>query len=63
MLEYSEEIKPKLVSEEDELNSQFYLIEEQDTTLSTIGGFEKDLQLNAGNFNLIKNSNAFKSNA
>jgi hypothetical protein len=27
----------------------------------TTGGFEKDLDLNEMNFNIIKNSNAFKS--
>lgn len=53
-----EEIQKQIILEEQDESSQFDLVEED--TAVTLGGFEKDLDLNEMNFNLIKNSNAFK---
>ena len=53
-----------IIEENDEdLDSLFDLDDEKNNTESTIAtqGFEKDLDIDEMNFNLIRNSNAFKT--
>jgi len=55
----SDSISKQVILEEQDESSQFDLVDE-DTAITQDLAFEKDLDLNSMNFNIIKNSNAFK---
>lgn len=58
-LQVSDQISKQVILEEQDESSQFELLDEE-TAVTQDMGFEKDLDLNEMNFNIIKNSNAFK---